>query len=280
MPGLPLKPTVADNDYQHNSRLAGTTAPDASKHNDKNNAVGGESERESLESSTDDVSDILVPHGTKGLVIGAPTDSSTSPKLKPIVTFIAGQAISAAPTAIAIPGTVFRQGDPGVTLRGTSVALDTAGQLVVDSKTIPIPARTNSEQFATTIGGRVVAANSATIAIAGTTLCPGDAGVSIDGTLVSLDTAGRFMVGSKTQTFESESVGSETVISGPSVSAGPFAPVFTTLTGSTVANETEKRNSTGTGVQAFEGKAEDLISGLRMKKVIAVFVAVILAIFV
>lgn len=280
VPGLPLESTVAVNGDQDISRLAGSIVPDEAKHNDNNNAVGGESDPGSLGSSTNHVFNTLIPHGTEKLVIGSPTDSSTSPKLKSIVTTIAGQAITAAPTAITIPGTILKQGGPGVTLHGTLVALDTGGQLVVDSKTIPIPAGTNSEPFATTIGGQVIAATSDAIAVAGTTLGPGDAGVSVNGTLLSLDTAGHFVVGSKTQTLESEIVGLAAAISEPSGSAGPFGPAVTTPMGGNAANETEKRNSTGTGVQAFEGKAEDLISGLRMKKIIAVFVAVILAIFV
>ena len=239
----------------------------------KSNAVGGEPERNSFGNSANDVSNSLVPHGIQSLNLGTPTISSTSPYLEPIVTIIAGHAITAAPTAITIPGTVIKQGDPGVTLRGTSVALDTAGQLVVDSKTIPIPPGTNSEPFTTTIGGQVIAATSGTIAVAGTTLAPGDAGVSVDGTLLSLDTAGRFVVGSKTQTFESGSVSSGAMTAGTPGPWGKTTPL-------NVANETAKGNGTVIGVQAFEGKAEDTFYGLGMKTGVAVFVAVILAIFV
>lgn len=239
-----------------------------------------ESRNETLGGSANDVPNTLVPHGTQSLNLGTPTDSSSSPKIEPIITTIAGQAITAAPTAITIPGTIMKQGDPGVTLHGTSVALDPAYHLVVDSKTIPILPGTNSEPFTTAIGGRSVAATSAGIAVAGTTLAPGDDGVSVDGTLLSLDTAGRFVVGSKTQTFGSESVSLGAVTAGTIGPGGYTTPLVDTTPAGNVANETAKHNGTLAGVQAFEGKAEDTFKGLRMGEGVAVFVMVILVVFV
>ena len=283
IPSLPFRPTVAVNGDQDNSPLAGSVVPDEPNHIDNSNAVGRESERVSLGGSTNDVSNNLVPHETQSLALGTPTDSFISPNIKPIVTTIAGQAITAAPTAITIPGTIIKQGDPGVTLHGTSVALDTAGQLVVDSKIIAIPPGTNSKPLTTTVGGRIIVASSAGIVIAGTTLAPGDAGVSVDGTLLSLDTAGHFVVGSKTQTFESESVslGTGTVGTfGPGGYSTPLVATLVAMQAGNVASETTKGNSAVSGAQAFGGKADDTFYSLRMKKVVVVFVAVLLAIFV
>ncbi len=71
------------------------------------------------------------------------------------------------------------------------------------------------------------------------------------------------MVRSNTQTFGSESVGSGAVMAGVFGIEGSSAPVAATLMGGDVANETGRQYSKGTGVQAFKGKAEDIISGLR-----------------
>ena len=239
------------------SRPAGSIAPDEPRHSDTSNANGRESEQNPPESSANDV--------------------STSPKIKSIVTTIAGQVITAAPTAITIPGIIIKQGGPGVTLRGTSVALDTAGQLVVDSKTIPIPPGTNTEPFTTTIGGQVIAATSDAFAIAGTTLVPGHAGVSVNGTLLSLDTAGHFVVGSKTRTFDSESMSLSAVTAGTPGPGGKSTPLVATPAGN-VANQIAKGNGTVTGVQPFEGKAKDAFYCLKTKKGIVVFMAMILAV--
>ena len=279
LPGLPFRPTVVANGDQDTSPLAGSVVPDELNHIDKSIAVGGEPEQNSFGNTANDLSNTLVPHETQSLILGTPTDSSTSPNFESIVTTIAGQAITAAPTAITIPGMIIKQGDPGVILHGTSVALNPAGQLLIDSKTISVPSGTNSKPFTTTIGGQVIAANSTAIAIAGTTLVPGDAGVSVNGTLLSLDTAGHFVVGSETKTFKSESLSSGAVTAGTPGSGGQFTPVVTTSAGN-VANKTAKENGSITGVQPFEGKAENMFYGLRMRKEVAMFVAVILAIVV
>ena len=279
LPSLPFRPTVAVNGDQDTSPLAGSIIPDEPNHIDNSNADSGEPERNSFGSSANDASNNLVPHGSQSLVLGTPIDSSTSPIFEPIVTTIAGQAITAAPTAIKIPGTMIKQGDSGVTLRGTPVAPNPAGQLVVDSKIIQNSPGANSKPLTTTVGGRIIAATSGGIAIAGTTLVPGDAGVSLDGTLPPLDTAGHFVVGSKTQTFESESVSLDAVTGGTIGPGGQSTPLVATPLGN-VANETARRNSTVNGVQPFEGKADHFFYGLRTSKGVVVVVAVVFAIFV
>ena len=183
--------------------------------------------------------------------------------------------MTVANTAVTIPGTMVKLGDPGTTLRGTLLAADTSGHSVVGLKPKPIPNGTDSGPFTTTIDGRIMAATSAAVTIAGTTLRPGDAGVSVDGTLLSLEPAGRFVVGSKTQTFESESIGLGAATTGVFSIEGPFASVAATLRGGNATVETGKHNSTDTGVQVFEGKAEDILSSLRMREVAAVVVVLV-----
>lgn len=95
-----------------------------------------------------------------------------------------------------------------MTIDGTVVSLDPAGQLVVGSKTIPLTSESAgssglilegfgdespsevSYPFITTIAGQPISAVPTAIILAGTSLTPGAPGTTIDGTLVSLNTAG------------------------------------------------------------------------------------------
>ena len=97
--------------------------------------------------------------------------------------------------------------------------------------------------------------------------------------LISLDTAGHFVVGSKTQAFESENVSLGAVTAETTGPEGQPTPLATTPERN-AANGTAKGNSTITGVQIFEGEAKDTFYGLRMNTGVAVFVVVILVIFV
>ena len=168
-------------------------------------------------------------------VIGTRTNPVTAESRRSIITNIGGQAITAVLTAIIVPDKVLKPGDPNATLHGTAIALDKTGQLIIGSKTIPIPTGTNSAPFSTTINGQAITATAAAVTIAGTTLGPGSV-ASVDGTLLSLDTAGHFLVGSKTLTFESVTAESDT---------GPFASQTAVVTGTDQHNT---MNQTGKGM--------------------------------
>ena len=124
------------------------------------------------------------------------------PVVKPIVTNIAGQAISAAPDAVAIAGDTLNPGDPGATLDGTTISLDTAGQLIVGSKTISL-AQKPPQTITTSVAGQAITAAPNAIIVAGTTLSPMDPGITLDGTLISLNTASQLVIGSKTIPLDS-----------------------------------------------------------------------------
>ena len=92
--------------------------------------------------------------------------------------------------------------------------------------------------------------------MAGTTLKVGDAGYPVNGTMISLDTAGHLVVGSETQTFGIETVGS----GGPILGApgGPTGPVVSTTTPSVVVPggySNGMGSAATTGAQHFTGKA-------------------------
>ena len=135
-------------------------------------------------------SSALLIIGTSTLPLAAPTQ---------ITTTIAGQLITAAPSALTIPATTLSPGSPRVKIAGTLISLDIAShQLIVGSKTITLDAASGKNPIVTNIGGRVITAFPDSIAIASTILTPGASGTVVDGTLLSLNTAGQMIVGSKT----------------------------------------------------------------------------------
>ena len=169
-------------------------------------------------------------------------------------TTIADQALTANPTAIAVAGTTLRQGNPAITVDGIPVALDAAGRYFrLGSKTVSFATAQSATPLVTAIAGQTITAVPSGISIAGTTLKKGDAGFDVNGTVISLDTAGHFVVGSQTQTFNSEGVGS----GGSTVGVSGTAGLLAGATGS--AGQSGGSNWTGsaetTGVQAFTGEA-------------------------
>ena len=76
--------------------------------------------------------------GLSGVIVGGFGDMSPSEVSNPLITTIAGQAVTAASTAVAFAGTTLTPGAPGKTIKGTPISLNAAGQLVVNSKTITL----------------------------------------------------------------------------------------------------------------------------------------------
>ena len=204
------------------------------------------------------------------LLLGTNTVPLPSVLQEKITTTIAGQAMTADPAAVAMKSTTLRPGDPAINVDGTSVALDTAGHFLIGSKIIPFTEQ-SAKPLVTTIAGQVITAAATAIGIAGTTLKPGDAGFPINGTVVSLDTAGHFIVGSTTHTFEIASLGTLTVAA--LGGGGSFATVAPTATQSNTSTGTH--NSTSTSVQVFRGEAGSLKWSLLCLKRVAVMVALI-----
>ena len=159
----------------------------------------------------------------------------------PLITTVAGQVITAAPDAVEVAGSIFRPGDPGTTLDGTVISLDTARHLIIGSQTIVLPTGASgpSDPLITTIAGQPITAAPSAVALAGKTLLPGAPGQIINGTLVSLNTAGQLVVGSKTVALPGEN--------GTFFSAPP-------LNGT--GNRTDSGGGGGEGV--FEGRAAAL----------------------
>ena len=163
--------------------------------------------------------------GSSALIVGSGTVPILLQPSDRFVTTVAGHAITAAPSAVDVAGTTLHPGIPGVTLDGTAVSLDTARHLIIGSNTISLndqnkgPARLIlggvsepsspgvTEPFITSIAGHAITAAPNAVDIAGTTLHPGDPGITIDGTKVSLDPTHHLIIGSKTIPLTSESMG-------------------------------------------------------------------------
>ena len=210
------------------------------------------------------------------LIVGSKTVPLESASPNSMVTTIGGQVITAAPNRIAIGSTALTPGAPGVLVGGTLVSLNTAGQLIVGSKTIPLPKASTgfgapsevADPITTTIDGQIITAGPTALVMAGTTMTPGAPGFTIDGTLVSLNTAAQLVIGSKTIPLDSEngvSSGQTTglggLIMGGFGNGGPFGPFGTSslLPGKgNVSSGGGNGTNSSVQVQPFKGNAAHL----------------------
>ena len=158
------------------------------------------------------------------LIVGPNTLSLESSYQSSLITVIGGGLITAAPDGITMASTALTRGAAGVTVGGTLVSLDGAGQLIVGPKTITLqeggsqgqprivgepdigapssssPLEVANPPFVTTIGGQIITAAPTALLIAGSTatLAPGAPAITINSTLVSLNTAAQLILGSET----------------------------------------------------------------------------------
>ena len=192
-----------------------------------------------------------------------------------INTTIAGKAITANSTAVVTKDTTLRAGDHGATVNGTAVALDKAGRLLIGSSTISFQTQ-SATSLITTIAGQLITARASGITIADTILRPGDAGFPINGTVISLDTAGHFVVGSKTNLLASESAGSEDSTVGASGSTGPSETIMSSVNQSRLSAG-GNGNATSMSVQEFKGEGESLKCNLLWMKAFVVIIAMVVS---
>ena len=89
----------------------------------------------------------------------------------------------------------------GMTLRGTLVSLDAAGELIVGTHTIPLESASgglNGDELITPFAGQALTANSNAVEFAGSTLKRGGPGVTMRGIPVSFDSASELVIDSET----------------------------------------------------------------------------------
>ena len=138
----------------------------------------------------------------QGSTIAMPTASpgSESPSVTdPVSAYtVGGEVLSANPTAISVAGFVVTAGGPGIAIAATSVSLEASGSLIVGPSTLALPAQesitVSIQPLPYTVGNAIVSGNPMVISLAGSTLAPGDAGVTILGTYVSLESSGSVVI--------------------------------------------------------------------------------------
>ena len=78
------------------------------------------------------------------LMVGSSTISFVTPVAKPLVTTIAGQALTADRNAVLLASSTLTPGASAITLSGTPVSLDSSGELVIGSGTIALGSSSNT----------------------------------------------------------------------------------------------------------------------------------------
>ena len=126
--------------------------------------------------------------------------STESPQQSRIT--VAGQVYTAAPTGFSIAGTSLIVGH-AVTISGTILSLDASSHLRLGSSTINLGESTVSvSPQVFTVAGQAVTADPTAVNVAGVTLVPGGHGITVAGTIISLDSVDDLVVGSKTLSVE------------------------------------------------------------------------------
>lgn len=185
--------------------------------------------------------------GSTVLVVGSSSIPLQTEVPQQLITTVAGQAITADPNTVDVQGSILSPGGPGMTLGRTLVSLDAAGELIVGTRTIPLESASgglNRDEFITSFAGQALTANSNAVEIAGSTLKRGGPGVTMSASLVSLDSDGELVIGSKTIDLGSSMPG---LIMGTFAAGGPF----------TTASATPE-NVTSNDALAFKSNAKTL----------------------
>lgn len=112
------------------------------------------------------------------------------------VTTINGVTIQLLPSGVSVAGTTLTPGAPAITASGTPISLGSTG-FVVGTSSVPVSFG-NPQSLITTIGGQAITAAETAVEIGTATLTPGAQGTTLGGTLVSLDSGGNLVIGSKT----------------------------------------------------------------------------------
>ena len=193
--------------------------------------------------------------GPSSLMIGSSSIAITLPSQSWIpgqLTIFDGQVIQPLTNGgISIDGTTLTPGALPITVSGTPISLGSAA-LVIGFRTVSLDSEI-PEQFVTTVAGQAIAADPTAVEVGSLTLTPGGPGTSLSGTLVSLDSVGELIVGTRTIPLETMAGGLGGLIIG---GLGPGGPYATSLAGPGNISGSENGTTIGNGVQAFEGSGK------------------------
>ena len=124
--------------------------------------------------------------GSSVIVLGSINVALPSPPASHLAT-VAGQIISAAPSGVAIGGSMLTPGGPAMTISGTPISLGSS-VLAIGSSFVALPSSS-----IVTMAGMTFTADPTGFAMAGTTLTPGGAPATLAGTVISLGSSSLFI---------------------------------------------------------------------------------------
>ena len=213
--------------------------------------------------------------GSSSLIIGSSSFAVSLPRpswTPGQVTNINGQIIQPLTNGgISIDGTTLTPNAPPITVSGTSISLGSSA-LVIGSSTIPLDSEI-PEHLVTTVAGQAITADPTAVEVGSLTLTPGGPGTSLSGTLVSLDSDGELIVGTRTIPLETTAGGLGGLIMGGFIPGGPYA---TSLAGPGSVPGSGNGTSTGNGVQAFEGSGKSSKDSSLWKMMMVILLAILI----
>ena len=130
--------------------------------------------------------------------------------------------------------------------------------------------------FVTTVAGQALTADPTAVEVGSLTLTPGGPGTSLSGTLVSLNSDGELMVGTRMIPLETTAGGLGGLIMG---GLGPGGPYPTSLAGPGKVSGSGNGTAIGNGVQAFEGLGTSSRSFLLWKLMMVVSFTTLVSLF-
>lgn len=163
--------------------------------------------------------------------------------LRAQTTTINNIAVALLSNGIFVAGTTLTPEAPHITASGSPVSLG-ATILAIGTSSVPVSFG-NPQVLITTVGGQAITAVATAVKVGSVTLLPGTQGKRVDGALVSLGSAGSFVVGSKIVVLGAPTGSLGGLKMGGFGSGGPSANSSSPSRGS---------NSTISSVQSFEGK--------------------------
>lgn len=155
----------------------------------------------------------LAPSGTLFLD-GSPIPLANELFPTPSFVFtIGGQTITANPAGFMLAGSKLVPGGTPVTIYGTAVSLNPSGVLFIGSSSINLlDPKFPSKTF--TVGGHTFTAESTGFELAGSTLLPGGAAITISGTPISLAPSGKLLIGTSSIDLPAKSLASDVFSAG------------------------------------------------------------------
>ena len=216
--------------------------------------------------------------GPSSLLIGSSSYAIALPRQSWIpgnVTTINGQVIQPLTNgAISIDGTTLNPGALPITVSGKAISLGSSA-LIIGSSTMSLYSEVPGH-FVATVAGQAITADPTALEIGSLKLTAGAPATSLSGTLVSLDSDGELLLGTRTIPLQTTAGGLGGLIMGNFRPGGSYA---TTLAGLGNFSDSGNSTATGNGVQAFEGLGISSKSSSLWKSTMVVLFATLVCLF-